>query len=460
VRNKSREGVREKSRDGVKRYLPCVLVIGTYLLLGVQLFRLISRHAVDILFSDQWEFDDATLFQQHSIWEMFRWQHGQHRQGLGALSQKLIEPYIHWNSRYEAFGIGAIIVIGALVALLLKVRLYGAIRYSDIVIPCLFLTPRQWESVVLTANPTHASLPLLLILYCLCWLIPAYYWKYAGILLINFLLIYNGYGIFVGFLTPALLALDFYGNTQPLAPKYQWVRAAALTISIASLASFFVGYKFQSGVDCFSLAPENPVLYLWFVALMFTHAAGFNILSITFATLTGSLALLLLLVGLWVVGKRLFVKRSEDTWSRDAVIAVLLGYCVVFCFNAAYGRLCLGLAAASTSRYTPYVVLGFFGLYLYALSDHAQNLRAHLALALVLFATFGARPLSGSDARIVEEMTNSKRAWRECYLARHDIRECDTLTHFQVHPHPEATHLQEKLDFLERNRLNLYTDSQ
>jgi hypothetical protein len=459
VRNKSRESVREKSRDGVKHYLPQVLVVGTYLLLSAQLFGLISRYAVNVLFSDQWEFDGATLFQHHFIWEMFRWQHGQHRQGLGALSQKLIEPYIRWNSRYEAFGIGAIIVSVALVALLLKVRLYGAIRYSDVVIPCLFLNPRQWESVVLTTNPTHAFLPLLLILYCLCWLIPAYYWKYTCVWLVNFLLIYNGYGIFVGFLTPALLALDFYGNTRHLAPKYQWGGALALTISIVSLASFFVGYKFQSGVDCFSLAPENPVLYLWFAALMFTHAAGLNILSITFATLVGSIALLLLLGCLWIVVKRLFVAQAEDTWSRDAVIATLLAYCAVFCFNAAYGRLCLGLAAAGTSRYTPYVVLGFFGLYLYALSGHARNLRVSLVLLLLLFATLGARPLSGGEARIVEEMTNGKRAWRECYLARHDIHECDTLTKFQVHPHPDAIHLQEKLNFLERNHLNLYADS-
>lgn len=278
--------------------------------------------------------------------------------------------------------------------------------------------------------------------------------------MVNFLLICNGYGIFVGFLTPPLLALDYYGNPRLLAPKYQWVSAAALTISIASLASFFVRHKFQSGVDCFSLAPENPVLYLWFVALRFTHAAGLNILSIAFATLVSSIALLLLLVCLWIVVKRLFVAQAEDTWSPAIVIATLLADCAVFCFNAAYGRLCLGLAAAGTSRYTPYVVLGFFGLYLYALSDHARNLRVSLVLVLLLFATLGARPLSGDDARIVEEMTNGKRAWRDCYPARHDIHECDNLTKFQVHPHPEAIHLQEKLDFLERNHLNLYADSQ
>ncbi len=163
MRNRSRESVREKSRDGVKHYLPHVLVVGTYLLLRAQLFSLISLYAVNVLFSDQWEFDDAPLFQHHFIWEMFRWQHGQQRQGLGALSQKLIEPYITGIPAMN-FGIGAIIVIAALVALLLKMRLYGAIRYSEVVIPCLFLTPRRWESVVLTANPTHAFLPLLLIL--------------------------------------------------------------------------------------------------------------------------------------------------------------------------------------------------------------------------------------------------------------------------------------------------------
>jgi len=460
VRVTNRETAHQKVRNGAQHYLPHFLVAGVYLILGAQLFRLISRNAVNILFWDQWEIDEATLFQHHSIWEMFRWQHGPHRQGLGALLQKLIEPWIHWNSHYEAFGIGAIIVIGAVLALLLKVRLYGTINYSDVIIPCLFLTPRQWETIVLTANPTHASMPLLLIVYCLCWLIRSYSWKYICVLLANFLLIYNGYGILVGMVTAALLGLDYYGNTRHLAPKYRWGSGAALAISVASVASFFVGYKFQSGVDCFSPAPGNPVLYLWFVALMLAHAVGLNILSLTFATLIGASSLMLLLVALRVVFKRLLAARQAGTWSRDAAIATLLAYCALFCFNTAYGRLCLGLAAAGASRYAPYVVLGFFGLYLFALSNANRTLSVSLVLVSLVFAMFCARPLNRREARAMENMTEGKRAWRECYLVRRDIHECDALTHFQVHPKPEATHLQEKLDFLERNRLNLYADSQ
>ena len=459
VRIPTRKIVHQAEQNGVKRYLPHFLVLGTYLLLGVRFFALISQYAVNVLFLDQWDFDDATLFQQHSIWEMFRWEHGPHRQGLGALLQKLIDPRIHWNGRDEAFFIGAIIVIAAVMALLLKVRLYGAVSYSDVIIPLLFLTPLQYETLVVTPNFAHGSLPsLLTILYCFCWLVRPYHWKYVCVLSANFLLIYTGFGIFMGLVTPALLALDYYGNTRHLAPKYQWGSAAALTISIASLASFFVGYKFQSAVDCFSPAPKNPFVYAWFAALMFASAAGLKILSLIFATLIGSIAWLVVVVGLLVTVRRLLAQKS-DTWPRDAAIAALLAYCVVFCLNTAYGRMCLGLAGAGASRYTPYVVLGFLGSYLYALSNQGRNLRVSLVLVLLVFSMLSARPLDRKDARELVYFGYAKRVWRQCYLARHDIDECDALTNFQIYPGPNETHLQEKLDFLERNHLNLYDDS-
>ena len=387
-----------------------------------------------MLFSDQWDFDDATLFQHHSVWEMFRWEHAPHRQGLGAFLQKIIDPWIHWNGREEAFFVGAIIFIAALMALLLKVRLYGAIGYSDVVIPLLFLTPMQYETLVVTPNFAHGSLPsLLAVLYCFCWLIRPYRWKYVCVLSVNFLLIYTGFGIFMGLVTPALLALDYYGNTRHFALKYRWGSAAALTISIASLVSFFVGYKFQAAVDCFSPAPKNPIVYVWFAALMFASAAGLKILSLIFATLAGSVAWLVVVVGLLVTVKRLLAQKS-DTWPRDAAVAALLAYCVVFCLNTAYGRMCLGLAGAGASRYTPYVVLGFFGSYLYASSNQGRRLGISLVLVLLVFSILSARPLDRNDDREIVYFGYAKRVWRECYLARHDIDECTALTGFRIHP--------------------------
>lgn len=460
MRTTNREFLQLLSQNYAKRYLPRLLVFGAYFLLGLRFFRLISQYSVNVLFSDQWDIDDATLFQHHSIWEMFRWQHGPHRQGLGALWQKLIEPSIHWNSRYEAFGIGAIIVIAALLALLLKVRLYGAIAYSDVIIPLLFFTPLQYETLVITANPAHGPLPsLLIVLYCLCWLVRPYWWKYSCILLVNFLLLYTGFGIFVGPVTPVLLALDYGANVRHLAPRYKWGHAAAIAIAMASLGSFFVGYEFQSAVDCFSPAPKNPVLYPWFVALMFANAAGLRTLSLAPATLAGSILLLFLLVGLAFAARRLLAQNTS-TWGRDAAIATLLAYCAIFSFNTAYGRLCLGIGAAASSRYVPYAVLGFFGLYLYALSNDGRKLRASLVFVVFVLAMLSARPLDRVNAGGLEYVTSGKRIWRQCYLARHDLYECDAQTHFQVYPRPDATNLQQKLDFLEQNRLNLYDDSQ
>ncbi len=448
-----------ESQDGAKRYLPHFLVFGTYLFAAVRFFSLTSQYAVNVFWWDQWDFDDATLFQDHSIWQAFRWQHGPHRQGLGALLQKLIEPWIHWNSRYEAFGIGAIIFITAALALLLKTRLYGAIGYSDVIIPLLFLTPLQYETLAGATNPAYSSLPLLLtVLYCLCWLIRPYSWKYICVLLVNFLLIYTGFGIFVGLVTPVLLALDHYTNIRHLGSKYHCGAAAVFMISIGSLASFFVGYKLQPAADCFTPAVQNPVIYLWFVDLMFANAAGLKILNPILATLIGSIALSLLLLGLMVVVKRLLTRKA-DTWSRDAAIAVLLAYCATFSLSNAYGRLCLGLVVAGYSRYVPFMVIGFFGLYLYALSIHSRNLRVSLVLVLLLFAMLSARPLNRRDTWIVEQISNGKSVWRECYLVRHDIHECDTVARFKINPRPKASRLQEKLDFLEHNHLNLYDNS-
>jgi hypothetical protein len=443
---------------GATQYLPHFLISVVYLFAGVRFFLLIYRYSVNILGWDQWDFDDATLFQHHSLWEMFCWQNGPHRQGLGAIFQVVVDPLIHWNSRYEALAVGCVIFVAALLGLLLKIRLYGSVDYWDVVIPLLFLTPLQYETLVAATNPAHGPLPLLLVVvYCSCWTIRNYRWKCISILLSNFVLIYTGFGIFIGIVTPALLALDFGRNARNFAAGRRRWSAGAMAISLASLASFFVHYRLQSSVDCFSSASRSPSSYLRFAALMFAHVAGLRIPSLTLASILGLVVLFWILAGVSLAVKRMFTEQSE-TWPRDSVIAALLVYGAIFCLSTAYGRLCLGLQSASSSRYTEYVILGYFGLYLCALSISNRNLRDFLVLILLVLSLFSARRLNRIDAGGLAAISNGKRAWRECYLSRHDIKTCNDLTHFQIYSDPAATHLQEKLDFLERNHLNLYED--
>src|SRR5438874_6211956 len=133
----------DKEESAVRRWLNArasFVVAVAFVLFAARLFHLISKYAVNIFFSDQWEFNDATLFQKHTIWQMFAWQHGQHRQGLSALFSKLVEPHLGWNSRTESFIAGGIIVAAATCALWLRRRLGGALSFSDLVIPAVFFT--------------------------------------------------------------------------------------------------------------------------------------------------------------------------------------------------------------------------------------------------------------------------------------------------------------------------------
>ena len=409
---------------------------------------MISRQAVNIFYNDQWDFNDATLFEKHPLWEIFRWQYGPQRHGLGGVAMKLLEPLIRWNSRYEAYGIGAILVLATVLALYLKTRLFGPVSYYDAIIPAFFLTPVQFEIVIGATNPGWSAIPLLLIIiYCLCWTVGSSGWKYFGVLLTNFLLIYTGYGIFLGLLTPAAIAIDYWR-------KKEFGSAVAFLISIASLASFFVGYQsHHSGAECFSLAPSNPILYAMFMSCMFGNAAGLKG-SAGFVLVVGLMMLVISVVCLDIVLKRLRHGNSISL-TRDMVTSILIAFCLIFLLGTAYGRLCLGMGFAMMPRYVTYTVLGFYGLYLFSLSISQKRLRAFLTTTLCLLALLSSVRMNRYDAELAKQISNGKRAWRDCYLQQHDVQRCDALTNFQIYPE-YTQELQRKLDSLERSHLNLF----
>src|SRR5439155_27265433 len=136
-------------------WLPSGLVWIVFVVSATRLFGWISRYAVNMFFSDQWDFNDATLFEKHSLWEMFRWQHGPHRQGMGALISYFVEPHFRWNSRTESFCIGGLIVIAAACAMWLKKRITGTLTYFDVCIPLIFFTPLQFGQIFVVANWAH-----------------------------------------------------------------------------------------------------------------------------------------------------------------------------------------------------------------------------------------------------------------------------------------------------------------
>ena len=442
-----------KSARWQKPPWPLLFVLLSTTLVAARLFRLVNRYAVNILFWDQWDFSNATLFQQHSLWQMFRWQHGPHRQGVGAILSWLIEPMFRWSSRAEACLACAIFVLAALLALYLKKRLYGPIEYADVVVPLIFLTPLEYESLFGSTNLSHGPLPvLLLIIYCIGWTLPGVRARYAWILIINFLLIYTGFGLFVGLITPVLLVLDYWIHKHDIGGRGPTL--IALAIAVGSLLSFFIGYKLDPAAACFKPFSEPLLQYLQYVDLMFVNFTGIKGAGV-FPGLLGGLilvwtgtALLAALTGM--------VARKQESSAGNTVVATLIIFSLLFCANTALGRLCLGLLTAQSSRYVPYLIPAFLGIYFSCLASGNKTWKMVGTLGVLAIAISGALPVRIGDRSMMLQYHNVKNNWRECYLQLHDIQQCDTLTGTKIYPWPESGHLKEKLDFLEDKRLNLY----
>src|SRR4029453_13861349 len=114
---------------------------------------MIDRHAVNVLFWDQFTFYQA-LAENTNAWELFRWQHGPHRQGL---------PF-----------------------------LLTPAPPADVAIPLLLLTPAQYGIFLHTPNLSHAAGPLVLLLaFCLAFTLRQRALRSPALVALDFLLIHS-----------------------------------------------------------------------------------------------------------------------------------------------------------------------------------------------------------------------------------------------------------------------------
>jgi hypothetical protein len=432
-----------------------IVVIGLGVILATRLFLQVSHYAVNIFFSDQWDFLDATLFEKHTAWQMFRWQHGPPRLGLGTLLSKLLEPHFLWNSRGEAFVATAIVTAAAVCALFLKARVWGPLKVADIAIPILFFTPAQFEGLWVTPDFAHGPLPLLLIvLYCLALTCRRAGARYAIVLTINFVAIYTGFGLFIGFVTPIWLILEYYSK-RTLGEAANSV-LIPLAVSLVSLGSFFVGYKSEPAAGCFSPLPARPLTDVTFFLGMLAHnfgARGPQIISIPLGT-----GVLIFSISVLVSFAKHF-KESKGLPGIELIPAVLVTFALLFSAATAYGRSCEGSHLAFVSRYTTYLALGILGLFLFSIGGRQQSPRTIWLGCLLVLLVIGALPTHPSDQRDMQVYHETKSTWRNCYLATEDIQRCDREAGFSVYGPPEQTHLKEKLQYLKQAKLNLYAPS-
>ena len=373
--------------------------------------------------------------------------------GLGALLAYLVEPHFAWNSRADSFLAGILIITAAACALELKRRLFGPLTIFDVCIPLIFLTPLQFEAVFVMANLAQGPIPLLLVLgYCLAWTLAPLALRYSLIVFVNFVTIHTGYGFFLGLITPAALAADYWLNRKAK-PSRLIPFLLALLLSLASLAIFFYHYRYTTAVDCVPNLLSDPLSNVKFLLLLFANLFGAKGTGF-FPILVGALTFAAMLTGL-IVSAMDFASREGVQRQRNWTAAILLSFGLLFSVNAAYARSCLGPQLAQVSRYVIWMDLSLFGLYLFLLTVPKSGIRTGI-LAVLMAALLGTIPIRKEDYSVMQFVSAAKRNWKSCYLQIEDIRRCNHAVGYGVNP-TVTPEFKSKLDFLKQTKQNLYS---
>jgi hypothetical protein len=171
--------------------------------------------------------------------------------------------------------IGALVALAAALALLLRRRLFGPLTPMDVAIPLLVLTPAQYGIFVHIPNASHGAAPLLLLvaLCCACTLLHRTS-RCAALVVLNFLLVHTGFGIFAGAITPVLLVSECSEAWRDEGTRSAVWPASCFVLSLASLGYFFVGYVFDPAVGDFAFPSPYASLYPKYVALMLANVIG------------------------------------------------------------------------------------------------------------------------------------------------------------------------------------------
>lgn len=430
--------------------LLCIVTLGV----AVRFFVLTNRYAVNVLFSDQWD-TSRPLFYEYGIWQSFTLQHGPPRLGVGIFVTEAVAHATAWNTRAEAFAIGLICCLIAVAALYLKWRLFRSLTIWDSLIPPICLSLSQVSSAVVESFPAYSAVPvLLLMLYAIALTCGNVKLRYGAASLLNFLLVFSCWGIFVGFLTPLLLALLLFRHADARDPLAKRWAGVALAASLLSLALFFIDYKFQPAVACFHF-PHYPLRdYFLFVSHIFSNSVG---VGCTYQRAAEGVGTLLLLVFLFVLATKLRgLARGKEYEPKRIVIALFISFSLVFALNAAFGRVCLGVCAAVADRYQPLLTPAWLGLYFAAASLGKRFQRASAGLLMLALCCLLPQLKESSYVRDMDYYAEAKKKWVACYLEKEDAATCDENAGLSIYTLNRDADLKDRLDYLKRRRLNFF----
>jgi hypothetical protein len=431
------------------------LALGTTLLL-TNFFRFVDRYAVNLLFIDQWDLY-GVFTTRATAWQLFRWTHGPHRQGIAFLLTRLVAEHTAWNTRGESFLVAGLIAAAMVVALVLKWRLLHRLGPFDLIVPLIFLTTAQYDTLVLVPNAAHSAAPLLLILISalvVTWDHPA---RAPLLLVLELLTIHTGFGIFAGFVFVALLAVEAWKAFRHT--DFRRCRSILLLLAcaVAVLGTFFIHYHPGTAADCFSLLDPQWAFYASFVSLMLGAFGGFLLgnTPVTSALMSTGITVCTLWV-LFRACRRQFAAHSIDDDRRTLIIVGLGLFSLAFAAFTAIGRICFSPAYGQSSRYMTLLIPAALAIDLEVTA--IRNVRSRTAATLLLAAIVlhGYLPPTVPVTHPVAVQAEQKKRWRDCYLSTLNRARCDAVTGLRVHATEWDPELDRQLLYIRVHHLNIF----
>jgi len=410
------------------------------------------------MFWDQWDFYKAH-FDNYPLVKFFTLQHGPHRQGIGFVLTKYLDEFSGWNTRVISFTIGLIIFSSAFVYLLTKKQFCKKVYPHDAIIFIAVLTPIQHEIFTNTPNISHGAMPaFLLSLACLSFFIEKVHWRCLTLVVLNFNMIFSGFGIFFGAILPLIFISESYFYYSKGDIKKSFFTVASLVVCMLSFVAFFVNYDFDFATGGIPFVHLHPWEYIHFCAAAYSNLLNIKGTS-SFSSLPGGMLLVLIIFALLCHLRRIarnnFDPEDNDTITSK-IIVVLATFSLLFIINTAIGRVSMGIEGARASRYVPYLIPSLVGLYFHLFTlGRSKN----IFLNVMFVATVIVTSIASTNTYQMSWYHDYKTKWKETYLEHEDISLSDGISGIQIYPRPEHTHLKEKLNYLKENKLNLYLDN-
>lgn len=430
---------------------PAWAVGGIFAALAWRQLDLVNSHAVNVMYEDQFDIYQP-MFLNLGWWDTFALQHGPHREGVGLIVTRLLSLVSGWNSRWDAFAASILMIAAAALGLRLALR-FGVARNSILLaaVPFLFLNVHQYEIFVGAVNLSYGSMPMLLFMaYCVSWFLPRDVWRFAATGTLSFLLVFTGFGLFVGFLTPSLALVESVQAWRARERTRALLAFVALAVACLGWALFAKGYTFQPAVAGFRFPYEHPLEYAVFVGRMLGNFYGTEVLSSWQLVVGLCVAAALLGISVWN-GIRCIVDGIAQN-RRGVVLFCLSTFVLLFCANCAIGRVFTGAIAPLAPRYASLLIPGGLAIFLQLFTLRARRGYAWLSVAYLVLLIPGTSVRRADEIYGANWFADGRRSWSAAYLRTHDEAKANQISHFSIYPAP----LGERLSYLEANDLNLF----